>query len=1685
MAWLVNQGWISEDGGATFRKGGTYGSAVLTLASGELDYTLDDAATATEALDAGDVVSESFTVRVRDDQDATATATATFDIDGSDDRPTLDAVSDGTITDLQDDAGLGMTSGLAGTLVGDDVDDAAVLAYGIQGGSASTATFDATDFEVEAAGSYGTLYLDRDAHGYRYEPDASAVDAVPAGSSPDDVFTFTVSDDGGTTTTSTTYTVTIIGANEAVVLSDTSDPAAVNEAVDASAQNLSELSGSFALADSDAGDTLTATVTSGPTVTMNGTQITSGFPAALTATGVFVVVPTVQTSVAGDETALTWTYDPAAADLDFLDDGDMLAVSYGVTVDDGTADSAEQDVTISISGTNDAPTLASPTAGAIAEDADAGTTTDTGLSGTLAGADEDADTMLTYGIDGGSVEGDGTVTLSGTYGTLSVTAANGGYDYAKNDAAIEALNAGDTPSDSFTVTVTDDRNATATATYAVNLTGADDSAVIGGDVSGTVTEAGGVANGSGGDPRATGTLTVTDADGADTFVAIAADTASSNGYGTVSLATDGAWTYDLDDDDTTVEALNDGDTLADTFTAETADGTTQLVTITIQGTNDAPTISSADATGSATERTDGAADENAGTLSDTGAIDFDDVDTDGSHVAGVAATVGDGAGGSVATPLGTLSLSAVDQQDDTVTWTFEVAAADLDALPAGEVRTQVYTVTIDDGATSDPTVAQTVTITLTGTNDAPILTLDDATGTIAEADAGATLRATGALSVADADVGDGVAAVTATPNDDVAWSGGTLSPALTAALEADLTIDGDLGGWTFETVEDLDFLAASESITLSFDLVAEDDSSATNDTSNAQTVTITISGTNDAPTLTLESGDDSTADLTEADGELTAVGTLTVGDLDIADVVGASVESVATTDTLPVALDQTALLAMMSATSDLGAGGTTGTLSWTFDSVNGGTGADETFDFLAEGERVSLTYGLRATDGAGAFAPFPVTVFIEGRNDAAVITAQGTSDTSVTEAGGTANGTPGDATASGSFTSSDVDGTDDAFEAVTSAAASDQGYGTYTVAAGGAWSYALDDDDARVDALADGATLTDTFVVRSEDGTEATVTITVTGANDAPTAGTIADQASVDGTEVSFDIAPFFGDVDTGDTRTYAVTVGSLPAGLTLAENGLISDTLAAGASASSPYDVTVTATDAGGLTVATSFEWTVTNVGPTVVTPIGDRSVADGTTGFSLDVSGNFTAPDGDAMTFAAAGLPDWLEMTSAGVLQLAAGNDSVPSDASQQRIEGVNATRGRFTVTVTATDDDGDAVTDAFTLSFTNTVPSAADVTGATTENAVVLAADTTDALLSGASDADGDALRISAADGSTLADASSVSVAGNDGGTFTVHADGAYAFEPGSDFDRLRAGQLVTTSVTFTVTDDEGGSDGATLTVTVTGVNDAPVISVGTGDSASATLNEDETPFEATGTLSVADVDLTDVVGVAVTSLTTSGPLGTLDATDDLLPMLNVDATAVVAADVDEGDATWTFAPDAATFAYLNDGESLDLVYDVVATDDSGTADRHVRGADRHDHDHGRERRGRRDGRADRRRDRGGHRIERLARHRYRQRYGHRRRRRLDRSVPGGHEPDRERRRLRCVHRHAGGRVDLRARRRERHGRRPRIRNRPHRHLPDRDHRWDRGDRHDHHHRQQRRSRRERHERCCDGGRIDRRG
>ena len=159
--------------------------------------------------------------------------------------------------------------------------------------------------------------------------------------------------------------------------------------------------------------------------------------------------------------------------------------------------------------------------------------------------------------------------------------------------------------------------------------------------------------------------------------------------------------------------------------------------------------------------------------------------------------------------------------------------------------------------------------------------------------------------------------------------------------------------------------------------------------------------------------------------------------------------------------------------------------------ANGAVSYDpgDIFQYLNDGETATDAFTYTVDDGKGGTDTATVIVTINGVNDAAVIA--GDVSGSVIEATDDAPGTP---TSTGGLAAADVDN-GDGFQAV-SGQSSALGYGTYSIGQDGAWTYALDNGNAAVDALGDGETLTDSFKVLSEDGTEQEVTVTINGVDD-------------------------------------------------------------------------------------------------------------------------------------------------------------------------------------------------------------------------------------------------------------------------------------------------------------------------------------------------------------------------------------------------------------------------------------------------------------------------------------------------------------------------------------------------------------------------------------------------------------
>ncbi len=123
---------------------------------------------------------------------------------------------------------------------------------------------------------------------------------------------------------------------------------------------------------------------------------------------------------------------------------------------------------------------------------------------------------------------------------------------------------------------------------------------------------------------------------------------------------------------------------------------------------------------------------------------------------------------------------------------------------------------------------------------------------------------------------------------------------------------------------------------------------------------------------------------------------------------------------------------------------------------------------------------------------------------------------------------------------------------------------------------------------------------------------------------------------------------------------------------------------------------------------------------------------------------------------------------------------------------------------------------------------------------------------------------------------------------------------------------------------------------GANDAPEITIEAGDSASVALDETDAGLTASGTLTVADPDLNDSVDAVVLSVTAGGTAPSAGRPDDamLLAMLNLGPNPVIDGTATTGTIAWDFDSGAEAFDYLGFGQTLVLDYTLQVSDGAET-------------------------------------------------------------------------------------------------------------------------------------------------------
>ncbi|MCH7628490.1 MAG: tandem-95 repeat protein [Proteobacteria bacterium] len=509
------------------------------------------------------------------------------------------------------------------------------------------------------------------------------------------------------------------------------------------------------------------------------------------------------------------------------------------------------------------------------------------------------------------------------------------------------------------------------------------------------------------------------------------------------------------------------------------------VSITIEGENDGPKLVSADQTGRVEED---------GQQTATGQVVASDVDH-GDHLTY-----------SIAETQGHYGAIAIDAETGVWTYTLANDSAAVQDLAEGEQKTDTFTVTVSDG--NGGTITQTVTVTVTGDNDGPTGSAtaelgngtEDTSYTITAADLlqGFSDRdSDGALHVEDVQVshatvhdnGDG----TYTVNFDANYNGPAevtykvvdnhdasvpASLSLSVGAVADLSvadssasgnedtdITGDVGAGT-TSGGSLDYVVATGPANGSVVVHGDGTYTYTPDANyhgaDSFTVTVTDAAAGEEKTVTIDLAVASVADLAVADSSASGN-----EDTDITGDVGGSTTSGG-------ALGYALQTGPAHGTLTLGANG-----GYTYTPDANYNGSD--------------SFQVTVSDGAaGESSTVSVNLTVNAVNDPATIGGQ-TSGTVVEAGSANSGGTP---TATGSLTASDVDNAANTFQAVATATASASGYGTFTMTAGGAWTYSLDNNNADVAALNDGQSLNDSFTVRSEDGTAQVISIHIDGAND-------------------------------------------------------------------------------------------------------------------------------------------------------------------------------------------------------------------------------------------------------------------------------------------------------------------------------------------------------------------------------------------------------------------------------------------------------------------------------------------------------------------------------------------------------------------------------------------------------------
>ncbi|RUW55426.1 VCBS domain-containing protein [Mesorhizobium sp. M8A.F.Ca.ET.021.01.1.1] len=403
-----------------------------------------------------------------------------------------------------------------------------------------------------------------------------------------------------------------------------------------------------------------------------------------------------------------------------------------------------------------------------------------------------------------------------------------GYLAAHGFASLQAMGAGDQINETFTYAIKLGNGTLSWASVSVNIQGTNDGAIItavpGADT--TVVEAGGVANGTLNDPNAHGQLIITDPDvGQDHFQA---PPSLQGTYGTFTFnTTTGVWAYTLNQ--TLADPLTQGQPVTDTLTVKSADGTASYnIVVNITGTNDAP-VAIANVN---------SVKEDTAPNPVSGNVLSNDTDVDNGDTHSVSAV--NGSAGNVGNDLvgtyGTLHLNS----DGSYSYTLDNGLASVQQLAEGATVTDVFSYTNADnhGGSS----SANLTITITGTNDAPVAVAD--INSVKEDTAPNPVSGNVLTNDTDVDTGDthsvtAVNGVTGNVGTDVTGTYGTLH----------LNSNGTYTYTLNNSLASVQALAQGASVTDVFTYTNSDNHGG----SSTANLTVTVNGTDDASATLISS----------------------------------------------------------------------------------------------------------------------------------------------------------------------------------------------------------------------------------------------------------------------------------------------------------------------------------------------------------------------------------------------------------------------------------------------------------------------------------------------------------------------------------------------------------------------------------------------------------------------------------------------------------------------------------------------------------------------------------------------------------------------------------------------------------------------------------------------------------------